>query len=166
MKKLLAAVLVFTMPQGLWAQNKQTDWRELSRLRLGERIRVVDSSHKKHSGVFSSFSDQSVVLRGESGEETIPRENIVAISHSKRSYRLRNVVVSGFAGAGIGAAIGYAGSACNDSRSPSRGLGSVGGCLGPTRGAVAAAGAALGFLGGLVVGSAIPSHQTIYRVPR
>ena len=86
MKKLLVTVLVFTMPPGLWAQNNQTDWQQLSQLQSGERIRVVDSSHKKHSGAFSSFSDQSIILRAETGEETIPRENILAITHSKRSH--------------------------------------------------------------------------------
>ena len=156
MKKLLVTVLVLTMPQGLWAQNTQTDWHELSQLPSGERIRVVDSSHKKHSGAFSSFSDQSIILRGQTGEETIPRENILRISRSKRSYRLRNVVVSGLAGAGVGAAIGYGThSKCQN-------------CIGwaPTKGQSAAIGAALGFLGSLAVGAIIPSRQTIYRALR
>ena len=156
MKKLLVTVLVFTMPPGLWAQNNQTDWQQLSQLASGERIRVVDSGHKKHSGAFSSFSDQSINLRAETGEETIPRENILEISHSKRSHRLRNVAVSGLAGAGVGAAIGATGTgACH-----------VPGWCGPTRGEVTPITATLGFLGGLAVGAFIPSHQTIYRAPR
>ena len=156
MKKLLAAVLVLTIPQGLWAQNKPTDWREISQLLPGERIRVVDSSHKKHSGVFRSFSDQSIILRAETGEETIPREGILRISRSKPYHRRAIVAVSGFVGAGVGAAIFYGGSACHV----------PGWCFPPTRGQMAGIGAALGFLVGLAAGSVIPSHQTIYRAPR
>jgi len=150
MKKLLVAVLVFTMPQGLWAQNNQTDWHDLSQLQSGELIRVVDSSHKKHSGAFSSFSDESIILRAKIGEETIPRENILEIKRSKRSHRLRNVVVTGLAGAGVGAAIAYGGSG----KCP---------CIG--RAAVTGVTAVLGLAGGVAIGAFIPSHQTIYRAP-
>jgi len=151
MKKLLTAVLVLTMPHVLWAQNNQTDWQQLGQLQSGEGIRVVDSSHKKHSGVFSSFSDQSIILHAETGEETIPRESILRVSRSKRSHRLRSVVVSGLAGAGVGAAIGY---------------GAASGLGAGTKGQKAGVVAAMGFLGGLAVGAFIPSHQTIYRASR
>jgi len=151
MKKLLVTVLVFTMPPGLWAQNNQTDWQQLSQLQSGERIRVVDSSHKKHSGAFSSFSDQSIILRAETGEETIPRENILAITHSKRSHRLRNVAVSGLVGAGVGTAVGYGGR-------PDW-------CWCKTQQYTRVT-AALGFLADLALGALIPTDQTIYRAPR
>ena len=68
--------------------------------------RIGSSWVKLQSGVFSAFSHRSIILPAETGEETIPREKILRISRSKRSHRLRNVVVSGRAGAGVGAAIG------------------------------------------------------------
>jgi len=91
MQTLLVAVRFFTMPQVLWAQNDQTDWVELSPLQSGERIRALDSGHKKHTGLMSSFSEQSIILSAKTGEGTIPRENIIEISRSKRSHRVRNV---------------------------------------------------------------------------
>jgi len=154
MKKLVVAMLVFIMPQGLWAGSDLTDWHEIGQLRPGEGIRLVDANHKKHFGAFSSFSNESVVLRAETGTEMIARENILEISRSKRSHRVRNVVVSGLVGAGVGAAITGGASRCQNF------------CVGPGRGLVVGIGAALGLLGGVAVGSFIPSHQTIYRAPR
>jgi len=151
MKTLLVAMLVLAMPLALWAQNNQSDWQQLSQLQSGEKISVVDSSHKKHSGAFSSFSDQFIIVRANTGDETIPRRDIREIKRSKRSHRLRRAA-SGLAGSGVGAAIGY-------------GVASTKDCW-CTKGESAGIGAVLGFFGGLAVGDVIPSHQTIYRAAR
>jgi thiamine pyrophosphate-dependent acetolactate synthase large subunit-like protein len=149
MQKHLAAVLVFAMLPVLWAQNSQMDWQSLSQLQSGQKIQLIDANHQKHSGAFSSFTDQAIVLHERGGDQTIQRANVLRVKLQRRSHRLRNVIVAGALGAGVGAGIGYV-------ATPS-------GKIAFTQGDGAGLGAALGFVGGAVVGAVVPSHKTIYR---
>jgi hypothetical protein len=149
MQKHLAAVLVFAMLPVSWAQNNQTDWQTLSQLQSGQKIQLIDANHQKHSGAFSSFTDQAIVLHERGGNQTIERANVLRVKVQGRSHRLRNVIVAAALGAGVGAGIGY-GTSKNG--------------IGFSKGDAARLGAAVGFVGGAVVGAFVPSrHKTIYR---
>ena len=149
MQKHLAVVLMFVMLPVSWAQNKKTDWQSLSQLQSGQKIQLIDANHQKHSGAFSSFTDQAIVLHEGGGDQTIQRANVLRVDVQGRSHRLRNVIVAAALGAGVGAGIGY-GSSKNG--------------IGFSKGDGAGLGAAVGFVGGAVVGAFVPSrHKTIYR---
>ena len=151
MQKHLAAVLVFVVLPVSWAQNNQADWQSLSQLRSGQKIQLIDASHQKHSGAFSSFTDQAIVLHERGGDRTIQRPNVLRVNVQGRSHRLRNVLFAAALGVGVGAGIGYG-------ATPS-------GKWVFTKGDGAGLGAAVGFVGGAVVGAFVPSHshKTIYR---
>ena len=148
MQKHLAAVLVLAVLPVSWAQNNQTGWQSLSQLQSGQKIQLIDANHQKHSGAFSS-TDQAIVLYERGGDQTIQRANVLRVNLQGRSHRLRNVIVAGALGAGVGAGIGYG-------ATPS-------GKIAFTKSAGAGVGAALGFVGGAVVGTFVPGHKTIYR---
>ena len=149
MRRLLVWTCVFVLPCACWAQNgnSSTSWKNLDSLHAGERIRVADTSYKKHSGAFVSFSDQAITIEEKHGAETIQRGEVSGVSLAGR-HRLRNALVGGAIGAGAGAGIGAAAGSSNK----------IGG-----RGAMAALFAAVGFVGGAVVGAILPGHKTIYR---
>lgn len=148
-RNLIAVLLALAVPSVLPAQTKNTDWQNLNRLRPGEKIQVVDMNKNKHSGAFSSFTDQAITLHTQSGDETIQRANVLRVRG--RSHRLRNVIIAGGVGAGAGAGIGYGANSCTK------------GCFGLGKGTTAGIAAALGFIGGAAVGAFIPSHETVYR---
>jgi len=150
MRKHLVAALVFAMLPVSWAQNNQTDWQSLSQLQSGQKTQLIDANHQKHSGAFSSFTDQAIVLHERGGDQTIQRQNVLRVNVQGRSHRLRNVLVAAALGAGVGAGIGY-GASKNG--------------IGFSKGDGAGLGAAVGFVGGAVVGAFVPSHshKTIYR---
>jgi hypothetical protein len=149
------ALCVLAVPSLSRAQGKQTDWGNLALLQADQKIQVIDASHKKHSGTFSSFSSQSIILHQQDGDRTIARADVLRVtagSHRKRNTLLGLAIGAG-AGAGIGA--GVAPSPCGSSTPY---------CIEPlSRGASAGIGAAVGGAIGAIVGLVIPSHKTIYR---
>ncbi|MGH6869857.1 MAG: hypothetical protein ACREDA_13505 [Methylocella sp.] len=151
MRKLFAIMIVLAMPFVLRAQNNHADWNNLSVLQAGQKIQVTDASHKKHSGTFSSFSDQSIVFHESNGEQTIPRASVLRVNASG-GHHVRHALIGMAIGAGAGAGIGAAGGGC-----------SSGNCIGISRGGVAGIGAVVGALIGAIIGGVIPSHKTIYR---
>ncbi|MBV9180814.1 MAG: hypothetical protein JO356_05830 [Acidobacteria bacterium] len=165
MKTLLTAMLIFAIAEGLWAQSDHTEWNSLSQLAPGEQIRLIDRHHNKHSGSFSSFTNESIVVHARIGDDVIARDNVLQISRSRRWRRLHTVVVAGGLGAGVGAIIGYASNSGCTTR-PQGGFGSN--CVGYvlSKGQSAGLGAALGFLAGAAAGAVVPVRQTIYRAER
>jgi hypothetical protein len=156
MRKVLLVFCIFGLPCAALAQISQGSWTNLSGLRPGQKIQVVEMTLKKHCGVFASVSDTAIVYSEKTGEQSIPKQDVRSVKLMENKHRLRNTLLVGAAGAGVGAAIGaatYKGCStqtfCID----------IGG-----RGLPTGIGAVIGGLGGVAIGALLPSHGTIYSV--
>jgi hypothetical protein len=165
MRNRLFLICILGISCAAWAQGDQASWTNLSTLRPGQRIEIVEMNSKKHSGTFVSFSETAIVYQDNAGGQTIPKQDVRRVKLRENKHRSRNVLIGGVVGAGVGAAIGagvFHGCTPNppSSQFPN--------CLGAsvTRGEGAAILAPVGFLAGAVVGAFFPSHHTIYSANR
>jgi hypothetical protein len=106
MRKVLFLICALGIPYGAWAQTSQSSWANLSALRAGQKIQVVEMNSKKHSGSFVSVSDTAITFQEPAGERTIPHQNVRNIKLMKSNHRLRNTLVGAGVGGGVGAGIG------------------------------------------------------------
>lgn len=155
MRKLLLAVCIFAVSSVCWAQANSNAWENLSTLRAGQKIQVIEKNKGKHSGAFLSVDNSGIKLHEKSGDTSVERENIARVTVA--AHRAKHTVLGLAIGAGAGAGIGAATGGCSNS--------STYGCLGASRGEIAALGAVIGAAIGAVVGAVLPSHKTIYWAP-
>src|SRR5271155_5409208 len=104
MKKFLFLMCVLAMPCVSWAQNSRSSWANLSALQAGQGIQIVEMNSKKHSGTFVNVSDTAISYRDAGGEQTVQKLDIRIVKLSKNTPRLRNPLIGGAVGAGVGAA--------------------------------------------------------------
>lgn len=130
------------------AQTNHGSWANLARLTPGQKIQIVETTNQQHSGTFAGVSDSAISFNSAAGLQSVPRESVKSVKLPNHSHRLRNALIGGGVGAGAGGGIT---AAAYESH------GFLGG-----KGTGAAVGAVLGGLGGLVVGSLLPSHDTVY----
>ncbi len=144
MKASLLA-LVLALCCSAIAAEKETEWQNLSQLRVGQRVEVVATNLVKYKGEFVRFDDMGVTLLVDKHERTIVREQVARVS--SLSHRVRNGVLLGVAGLVTGGMT--AGRVCGWTKSCSWDW------LMP-----------LGMAGGAAAGAAIPSGKTYFRVKR
>jgi hypothetical protein len=125
----------------------QSPWENLRRLKVDQRIQIVETNGAKHSVVFLSVSDSAIRFRESIGEQSIEKSAIrsVRLTDPRRG---RNALIGAGVGAAVGAALGAATS--------SPGGGFTGRGFGAT---------AVGIFGALVgagAGAILPTHKTIY----
>ena len=138
------------------AQTNRASWANLSGLQVGQKIQIVDTNSKKHSGTFVSVSGTTLSYQDSAGEQTIEQQDIRCVKLMENKHRLRNTLIGGAVGAGAGAGIGAATSHPCSSQSF---------CIQPIgKGGMAGIGAVVGFVGGAVVGVLLPNHEMIYSV--
>jgi hypothetical protein len=118
-------------------------------LHAGQKIQIVESNSKKHTGTFENVSDSAISIRDASGEASIQRQDIRTVKLMENKHRVRNLLIGTGIGAGAGAGIG---AAAWESNGYLRG-----------KGTGAAIGTGLGGLAGLIAGSVWQTHETIYR---
>jgi hypothetical protein len=105
MKRVIEALLLLLMvPELGWGQSSQNNWDNLKRLAPGDEIHIVLNDAKSYRGKFHSVSDEAIVVRLVTGEQTFTRENVLRDSTEGQSHRLRNAAL----GAGIGVGLGFA----------------------------------------------------------
>jgi hypothetical protein len=160
MSKLLLLICVGGLPCALCAQTNQASWANLSVLRAGEKIQVIDANLKKHSGTFVSVSEAAISYEQIAGEQTIQKPDVRSVKRMRTKRRLLNTVLLGGVGAGVGAGIGAA--TYHDNPCPPTAFVCLNGIGG--RGLPTALGAAIGLVGGAIVGALLPNHEIIYRV--
>jgi hypothetical protein len=149
MRKILFLVCIFGLSCVSLAQNKNA-WSNLNGLHAGQKIEIVDTQSKKHSGTFVSASDTAISYSEATGDHSIEKQNVRSVKLLEHQRRPRHVLIGAAIGAGAGAAVMAAG--WKDD-------GYVGG-----KGVGAAVGAAIGGIVGAVVGALLPTHSTIYAV--
>jgi hypothetical protein len=156
MRKVLLVFCIVGLPCAALAQINQALWTNLSALRPGQKIQVVEMTSKKHSGVFAGVSDTAIVYSEKTGERSVPKQDVRSVKLMENKHRLRNTLIVGAAGAGVGAAIGAA---------THKGCSTQSFCLDiGGRALPAGIGAVIGGLGGAAIGALLPSHGTIYNV--
>ncbi len=156
MQKILLLLFVLGLSCAASAQTDRASWANLSGLQPGQRIQVVGTTSKKHSGNFVSISDTAISYRETNGEQSIPKQDVISVKLMEHKHRLRNTLILAGVGAGVGAGIG---AALHKSCSSQSFCLDIGGAALP-----AGVGAVLGGVGGSVVGILLPSHSTIYQV--
>jgi hypothetical protein len=125
-------------------------WSNLSALRPGQKIQVVETNSKKHTGIFVNVSDTAIASRDNAGEQTFRKPEVRSVKLMENGHRMRHVLIGAAVGAGVGAGVTAAGWEQH---------GFLGG-----KGAGAAVGAVIGGVVGAIVGALLPSHKTIYSV--
>ena len=149
MRKIFLLLFVLGLSCVAFAQTDQASWANLSGLRPGQKIQVVEMNSKKHSGTFVNFSDTAISYKQTAGEQSVQKQDVRSVKLMENKHRLRNTLIGGAVGAGTGAGIGAA-------WHPNDGFFGTG--------TYVAVDAGIGFVGGVVVGVLWPSHNTIYRV--
>jgi hypothetical protein len=150
-RKTLFLICVFGIPCASWAQTDQASWANLSALRPGEKIQIVEMTSNKHSGTFVSVSETAILYMESKGEQSSQKQDIRSVKLTENKRRLRNTLIGAAVGAGVGAGIGAATSCSSDPCFFGRALGT-------------AVGAVIVSLPGAAVGALLPTHNTIYRV--
>ena len=108
MQKTLLLLAVLSLPCLSPAQANPTLWTNLNSLHSGQKIQIIDTASKKYSGTFINASDASIAFAQTSGQENLQRPDIRTVKLMQNKHRLRNSLIIGAAGAGIGAGIGAA----------------------------------------------------------
>ena len=151
LRPCLMLVLFLVLPAALGAQTQQRQWSDLSGLKVGQGIDVIESNMKSHGGEFVAVTDEAITLREKGSDVSVKRENVARVSTASGARRgehaVIGLVVGGLAGAAIGAAAGS----------------STGFLGGSSRGIAALVGLAIGAPSGAALGAVLPAHTTIYR---
>jgi len=82
-------------------------------LSSGEEIQVVEKNAKSFRGKFEIVSEDALIVRLESGDQSFERQSILRVSTKGGSHRLRNAALGAAIGAGVGLAVGAASDASN-----------------------------------------------------
>lgn len=149
MRAIVFPLCVFGLSCVSLAQTNSA-WSSLTTLHAGQKIEIVDTQSKKHSGNFVSASDTAISYSETTGDHSIEKQDVRSVKLLEHQRRLRHTLIGAGIGAGVGAAVTAAGWESN---------GFLGG-----KGAGAAVGAVIGGISGAVVGSLLPTHSTIYSV--
>ena len=126
---------------------EKANWDNVKQLLPGEKIRIKLNNAKSCEGLLQSVTDDGMVVRLATGEQTFTRQNIVRVSQKGQSNRGRNAGLGALIGAGSGAAVG----------------GAIAGPPGALLGALF-----LGMPPGALVGAVIPTGgwRDVYRAPK
>lgn len=162
MRKILLLICILGLSYAASARIDESSWTALNGLQPGQNIQVVDSSSKKHSGIFMRISDTAISLQVASGEEAIQKDDVRTVKLIANKRRARNTLIGGAVGGGIGAGIGAISGAASD-----KGCSQQTFCIDPLgKGGSAGVASVIGFVGGAVVGGVVgalvPSHTAIY----
>ena len=95
-------------------KSTQANWESLKQLATGQEVRVVLNDAKSYEAKFQSVTDDAIVVRLVTGEQTFTRESVLRVSTKGKSHRLRNAALGAAIGVGLGA-IWAASTSRNDS---------------------------------------------------
>jgi hypothetical protein len=148
-------LVALVMPIRAFAAGDRTSWQNLSGILSGQPLKVRRSNGATVAGTFDSVSADSLHLRVDQQDITIPRSEVSQVqrqSASRHKAMWLGLAIGGGAGAGIGA--GVAEGVSNTS----------GGDFANLKPAVIGVIAAAGALAGLAIGSVLDSrHNTLYK---
>jgi len=131
-------------------KSAQANWNILKGLTPGDDIRIVLNDKKSYKAKFQSVTDEAVVVRLATGDQSFERQNVLRVSTRGKRHRGRNALIGLAVGAGAGVIIAVASpelgtgkcaqGSCVDAGTISQ-LGIVGGAVGAGLGAAIPTGA-------------------------
>jgi 3-dehydroquinate synthetase len=131
------------------AQEPLSSWKNLTQLKEGDRIEVINMEIKQIRVRFVSFSNESIFFRTGKGETVMKREDVYRVLTREKPRRAHSTLIGICIGGGITGTLGGIAAAT---------------ATGPVAGFVAAfVGAGVGI--GALIGAALPVHTEIYRAP-
>lgn len=142
-------LLVAAVPGAALAQKPENNWENLSALRVGQKIVVVDMDLKTYRGTFVAYSEEAISLRADSGDRGIERAHVLRVSDREHSKRFRNTLLGAAIGAGAALAVG---AIVDESFSDETNIAKT--IFTP-----------IGAGAGAAVGAAFASYKAIYRAP-
>jgi len=101
-------VFVLAIPSALPAQSPSGSWSNLSSLKAGRGIEVIETSMKRHAGDFVSVTDESLILKEKGSDVSLKRGDVARVSTSSGPKRGEHALIGLVVGAAIGAGIGAA----------------------------------------------------------
>jgi hypothetical protein len=144
--------LLFLLSAGLCVAQDNRDWKSVSVLTPGDKVRVSLKAGKPVTGFVRDWTPEAVTI----DTTTVKRDDVKTVQRVRGGGRLKHVAIGAAIGFGGGFAIGVAAGGCR----PSDFL-----CL--PRGEVGAALGGAGLVIGAAIGAALPAHhyQLIYGIP-
>lgn len=104
MRKLILGIVLSALVPGLgFAQTAKDSWDNLSQLRLGQKIEVMDTDLKSIKGGFANLADGAISLRIGKDEITLKRPDVLRVG--ARRSRSRKAKIGAAIGLGIGMAL-------------------------------------------------------------
>jgi hypothetical protein len=91
-----------------------TNWDNVKTVTPGGKTQIVLKDKNSYRGKYQTASDEAIVVRLETGDQTFFRQDVLRVSTKGESHRLRNALIGAGVGAGVGLGLGAAAdSACN-----------------------------------------------------
>jgi hypothetical protein len=147
MRVFTPLLCVFALSCVSVAQTSQSQWENLRRLKVDQKIQITETNGSKHTVYFLSASDSAIRFRESFGERSIEKSAIRSVKLTD-PRRFRNALIGlGVGGAG-GAILGAA------TASPTEIFGGK-----------AFDATAVGILGAVIgagAGALLPTHKTVY----
>lgn len=108
----IAVLLSFLLsPLALAAQTAPTDWSRLNSLTSGTKLSVKLKDGKKVDGTFDGASDTTLSLTVKNARREIRREDVANVHQVGGTSAAKATLIGLGVGAGVGGAVGIAGSA-------------------------------------------------------
>ena len=127
--------LLLLVPGFSLAQSSQNNWDNLRELTPGQQVRIVLNDAKSYEGKFQGLSDDAIVVRLKTEDQTFERQNVLRVSRKRRPHRGRNALIG--AGAGVVTLLTYDATGCQDCNQATKiGDTAVGALLGAAVGAL------------------------------
>ena len=84
------------------------EWNNLKQLSPGQQVRVQLNDGKFSKGDLQSVSDDAIVIRAKSADQTFQRSGVKKVSTRRSSHRARHALIGAAIGAGVGLGTGAA----------------------------------------------------------
>lgn len=144
--------VLFLLSVGLCIAQDRHDWKSVSALTAGDKVRFSLKAGKPVNGLFRNWTPEGVTIDA----TTVKRDDVKKVERVRGGGRLKHVAIGAAIGFGGGFAIGVAAGGCHPNDFLCRPRGEVGGVVGGA-----------GLIVGALIGAALPAHrnQLIYDIP-
>jgi len=91
--KFLIFVSVLSSGMAIAATKDTGSWDDLSQLRAGDKVEVIDQSLRSYRGTLVSVSNESISLRSKKDSFTLERTHVLRVSVLDKSKRTRYMLL-------------------------------------------------------------------------
>lgn len=148
---LLCLCGLIILPASLPAQSRD-EWTVLQNRPAGEPLSVTDRNARITKGLFRTWRAEDLAIDVRGAETRFLKEDVTRVQSRTQARRLRNAIIGGVAGLGVGLVLYYTVGTYLRNEGQEEAIQSL---------LVIAP-----IAGGVGLGAAVPSYPTIYRAPR